>query len=128
LDGHVETGASFAFISNSHGWRVFSLNPLPEGLELISGAQPRALDRPVDCEGPDEHRMPRRECRTVKDGLIKLVQRIGGEFDEAAGLRVSIGEAARFFGLDVETCEQVLTTLFQAGFLAKDDDGRYRRL
>ena len=64
----------------------------------------------------------------MKDTLIKLVQRIGEEFDEAAGLRVSVSEAARFFGLDVETSEQVLTTLYQVGFLAKDDAGRYRRL
>ncbi len=63
----------------------------------------------------------------MKVTLITLVQRIREEFEEAAGLRVSIVEAARFFGLDVETCEQVLTKLYQVGFLAKDDEGRYRR-
>ena len=95
--------------------------------ELISVVQPRWLDGPPD-RMPDEHRFPRKEQPHVKDTLIKLVQRIGEEFEEGAGLRVSVGEAARFFGLDVQTCEQVLTTLYQVGFLAKDDEGRYRRL
>ena len=64
----------------------------------------------------------------MRDTLIKLVQRIREEFEEAGGLRVSVGEAARFFGLDMETSEQVLTKLYQLGFLAKDDEGRFRRL
>ena len=64
----------------------------------------------------------------MKDTLFKLVQRIREEFEEAAGLRVSIAEAARFFGLDMETCEQVLTRLYRVGFLARDHEGRYWRL
>ncbi len=102
-------------------------NPLSDGLELIAVIQPRWFDGPAD-RMPDEHRLPRKERPHVKVILIKLVQRIREEFEEAAGLRVSVGEAARFFGLDVETSEQVLTKLYQLGFLAKDDEGRYRQL
>ena len=57
--------------------------------------------------------------------LQKLAQRIREEFEEAPGLRVSVGEAARFWGLDEMTCEQVLRRLRAAGFLATDVDARY---
>jgi hypothetical protein len=59
--------------------------------------------------------------------LTKLVQRIREEFEEAPGLRVTIDEAARFFGLDEDTCEQVLAHLFAIGFLARGSDRRYRQ-
>jgi hypothetical protein len=57
----------------------------------------------------------------------KLVQIIREEFEEAPGLKVTVGEAARFFGLDRPTCERVLTELLQAGFLALGVDARYRQ-
>jgi hypothetical protein len=60
-------------------------------------------------------------------GLPKLVQRIREEFDEAPGLRVSVSEAARFWGLDESTCEQVLAHLFAAGFLSRGNDRRYQQ-
>ena len=58
-------------------------------------------------------------------GLIKLVQRIREEFEEAPGLRITIGEAARFWGLDETTCERVLARLLSAGFLVAGGDRRY---
>jgi hypothetical protein len=57
----------------------------------------------------------------------KLVQRIREEFDEAPGLRLSLGEAAGFWGLDVATCARVLTELLVTGFLAQGADDRYRQ-
>jgi Fic family protein len=57
----------------------------------------------------------------------KLVQRIREEFEEAPGLRVTLSEAARFWGLDLATCERVLTELLSAGFLARGADERYRQ-
>jgi hypothetical protein len=56
----------------------------------------------------------------------KLVQRIREEFDDAPGLRLSLVEAARFWALDVATCERVLTELLVTGFLARGADDRYR--
>ena len=61
----------------------------------------------------------------VVDALMKLVQRIREEFEETPGLRVTIEEGARFWGLDRATCEQVLTHLFAAGFLSRGTDQRY---
>ena len=57
---------------------------------------------------------------------INLVQRIREEFEEAPGLRVSLREASRFWGLDETTCDVVLEQLRTVGFLARDGDGRYR--
>jgi hypothetical protein len=62
----------------------------------------------------------------MRAALTKLTQQIREEF-EAAGLRLDENEAARFFGLDVETCEHVLSQLHGMGFLARDIDGRYWR-
>jgi DNA-binding IclR family transcriptional regulator len=59
--------------------------------------------------------------------LMKLTQRIREEFEEAPGLRVTVSEAARFWGLDESTCEQVLVHLFAAGFLSRGNDSRYRQ-
>jgi hypothetical protein len=58
-------------------------------------------------------------------GLLKLTQRIREEFEEAPGLRVTVSEAARFWGLDEQTCEQVLVHLFATRFLTRGDDRRY---
>jgi hypothetical protein len=65
---------------------------------------------------------------TVKVSLGTLVQRIREEFEEAPGLRLTLGEATRFWALDEATCEQVLTELVATGFLAKGPDERYRAL
>jgi Fic family protein len=57
--------------------------------------------------------------------LRLLVQRIREEFEEAPGLRFSVAEAARFWALDVATCERVLAQLLSSGFLARGSDDRY---
>ena len=59
--------------------------------------------------------------------LIKLAQRIGEEFEEVPGLRITVAEAARFFALDETTSAWVLGRLLAAGFLATGVDQRYRK-
>ena len=59
--------------------------------------------------------------------LLKLTQRIREEFEESPGLRVTIDEGARFWGLDEHICEQVLSELLADGFLARGSDHRYRQ-
>ena len=59
--------------------------------------------------------------------LPNLVQRIREEFEEAPGLQFTVREAARFWGLDEETCRQVLEQLLAVRFLARGGDGRYRQ-
>jgi hypothetical protein len=55
----------------------------------------------------------------------KLVQRIREEFEDAPNLRMNVGEAARFWGLDFGTCERVLIELLRTGFLARGPDERF---
>jgi 2,4-dienoyl-CoA reductase-like NADH-dependent reductase (Old Yellow Enzyme family) len=57
--------------------------------------------------------------------LINLTQRIREEFERASGVRMTVAEASRFWGLDEETCAQVLARLLAAGFLVRGADGRY---
>lgn len=57
--------------------------------------------------------------------LRKLVQRIREEFEYFPELRLTAGEAARFWALDIATCQRVLTELLTAGFLMRDGDERY---
>jgi hypothetical protein len=59
--------------------------------------------------------------------MMKLVQLIREEFEEAPGLRLTVNEGARFWGLDATTCEQVFARLLATGFLARDVDQRYRQ-
>jgi hypothetical protein len=66
-------------------------------------------------------------AQAVEAVLVNLVQRIREEFEEAPGLRITVREAARFWGLDEETCGQVLGQLLAVGFLARGGDERYRQ-
>lgn len=63
----------------------------------------------------------------MNPAMLKLTQRIREEFKEAPGLRLTVSEGARFWGLDQPTCEQVLGHLFAAGFLSRGGDHRYRQ-
>lgn len=56
----------------------------------------------------------------------KLVQRIREEFEEVPTLRMTASEAARYWGLDLATCERVLAELLMVGFLMREADQRYR--
>ena len=59
--------------------------------------------------------------------LFKLARRIREEFEETPGLRISLSEASRFWGLDDTTCERVLARLLATGFLVRGVDERYRQ-
>jgi Fic family protein len=58
----------------------------------------------------------------------KLVQRIREEFEDAPGLRLTLTEGARFWGLDLATCERVLAEPLAGGFLARGADEQYRQV
>jgi DNA-binding IclR family transcriptional regulator len=55
----------------------------------------------------------------------KLVQRIREEFEDVPGLRMTVTEAARFWGLDFTTCDRVLSELFRRGVVTRGPDDRY---
>ena len=55
----------------------------------------------------------------------KLVQWIREEFEAAPDLRLTTREAAAFLGLDLDTCNRVLSQLLSAGALRRGPDGRF---
>jgi Fic family protein len=52
-------------------------------------------------------------------------ERIRNEYLEGPGLRLTVGQAARFLGLEPATCERALEELEQNGFLCRYADGSY---
>jgi DNA-binding IclR family transcriptional regulator len=60
-------------------------------------------------------------------GVTALVlQRICGEYLEMPGLRLTLKQATRFWGMDEQTCARSLDYLVEIGFLARVEQGTYR--
>jgi hypothetical protein len=49
-----------------------------------------------------------------------LYARISAEFEEMPGLRLTLPQAARLFGLDDASCRRIMTTLVDNGVLTTD--------
>jgi hypothetical protein len=60
--------------------------------------------------------------------LGDLLQRVRAEYLEMPGLRLSIGQVHRLFGVDWPLCQQVLNSLVDEKFLCAKADGTYLRL
>jgi hypothetical protein len=56
------------------------------------------------------------------------LQRIRGEYLEMPGLRLTVRQAQRLWGLDEETCVRSLERLVETRFLARAQGGSYVRL
>jgi hypothetical protein len=54
-----------------------------------------------------------------------VVRRARAEYLEMPGLRLTSAQAQRLWGLDRRTCEDLLTTLTRAQFLARTRDGSF---
>ena len=65
-----------------------------------------------------------RECSPVED----VLRRIRGEYVEMPGLRLTVAQAQRIFGLDRATCESVLEALAEERFLRRARDGTFVRV
>ena len=57
-----------------------------------------------------------------------LLQRVYSEFLEMPGLRLTCQQAQRLWGLDQETCLELLEFLVDAKFLCRPGHGMYTRL
>jgi hypothetical protein len=68
--------------------------------------------------------MPLRQRATPDE---RLQSRVQGEFLEMPGLRLTLSQAQRLWGLDVATCQRVLDALEGRRFLVRDAEGRYTR-
>ena len=56
-----------------------------------------------------------------------LVIRISAEYLEMPGLRLTLAQALRLWGLDEPTCSAALETLLESKFLSRRIDGSYVR-
>jgi hypothetical protein len=74
--------------------------------------------------GGPAHR-PRVEGVMTATHSPHLTRRIQGEFTEMPGLKLSLAQAQRLFGLGTTECEELLRTLNDSGFLARTRDGSY---
>lgn len=59
--------------------------------------------------------------------LEHLIHRVRAEFLEMPGLRLTVPQARRFWGLEEELCDAILSTLVEARFLRHTRDGAFAR-
>ena len=71
---------------------------------------------------------PGAQTRAPRDlsTLTALIGRARAEFVEMPGMQLTLQQAARLWGLDPATCDDILGVLAGSGFLTKRDD-RYAR-
>ena len=60
--------------------------------------------------------------------LHAAVERIRGEFLEMPGLRLTVPQASRLWGLDASSCEAVLAVLVRSSFLRWTASGAVTRV
>jgi hypothetical protein len=67
---------------------------------------------------------------TDRDALAfhALVERVRSEFLEMPGLRLTLPQAARLWGLDLTSCEAVVTVLVEREFLQRTASGLVARV
>ena len=58
----------------------------------------------------------------------QLLRRIKAEYIEMPGLRLTVAQAGRLWGLDGPACRDVLERLITERFLQRRPDGTYSRL
>ena len=72
--------------------------------------------------------MPATEPGAAGDASATLMSRIRSEFLEMPGLKLTVRQAARLWGLERATSERLLARLAEAGFLWRSRDGAYTRM
>lgn len=63
-----------------------------------------------------------------KRAFQTLVARVRREFLEMPGLRLTMPQATRFWGLDVPSCEAVVEALIRSAFLQRTASGAVARV
>jgi hypothetical protein len=59
--------------------------------------------------------------------LHEVVERVRGEFLEMPGLRLTLPQAARLWGLDQSSCAEVMEVLLRSAFLRRTPSGAVTR-
>lgn len=68
--------------------------------------------------------MPEQAHERISDAIL---QRIYGEFLEMPGMRLTLSQAQRLWGLDEGTCQVLLEYLVETKFLCRSAHGNYGR-
>ena len=63
----------------------------------------------------------------VQEQSLDVLPRVRGEYLEMPGLRLTIAQAQRLWGLDRAVCDALLGALVEAKFLFRTRDGAYMR-
>jgi DNA-binding IclR family transcriptional regulator len=63
----------------------------------------------------------------VYQSMDDLIVRVRSEYLEMPGLKLTITQASRLWGLDPSTCQALLGTLMDSRFLTRTRDGHYSR-
>ncbi len=63
----------------------------------------------------------------MRTDVLRLEDRVRGEFLEMPGLRLTAAQAARLWALDRGTSQRILDALASAGFLSRTREGAYLR-
>ena len=58
---------------------------------------------------------------------LEVLRRVKGEYIEMPGLRLTIAQAQRLWGLDRAVCDALLGALVEAKFLFRTRDGAFVR-
>jgi hypothetical protein len=58
----------------------------------------------------------------------EILRRISGEYLEMPGLRLTCEQAQRLWGIDRDTCRELLNELVASRFLGLTKEGQYARL
>lgn len=61
------------------------------------------------------------------DQTLDVLRRVKGEYLEMPGLRLTIAQAQRLWGLDRSVCDSLLGALVDAKFLFRTRDGAFVR-
>ena len=61
-------------------------------------------------------------------GNDEVLRRVQGEFLEMPGLRLTLPQARRLWGLDATMCDALLSALVDANFLFRTRDGAFMRV
>jgi Fic family protein len=58
----------------------------------------------------------------IEAPVLDIVCRVQAEFTEMPGLKLTISQAQKLWGLDRSTCERVIDRLTMSGFLVRTPD------
>lgn len=92
-----------------------------------SSFQDRRAPRIPATSGPHQGIPPRGSRRERRELWRRLAieRRARAEFENLPGIRLTLCQAARLFGLPEEASRRVLELLIQEGLVTVDRDGRY---